>query len=58
MNRRSFIGTCAAMGLGAYVAPVRLFAKGASGHDFVFTRLSYESGDWDVDERMPAEFLD
>lgn len=26
-------------------------------YDFVFTRLSYESGDWEVDERMPANVL-
>ena len=26
-------------------------------YDFVFTRLRYESGDWDVDERMPANVL-
>ena len=26
-------------------------------YDFVFTRLSYESGDWDVDERMPSNLL-
>lgn len=62
INRRSFIGVCAAMGLGVFVSPVRLFANGAAGHDFsnpdfVFTRLSYESGDWDVDERMPANLL-
>jgi hypothetical protein len=25
--------------------------------DFVFTRLSYESGDWDVDERAPSNIL-
>ncbi|MDX1503825.1 MAG: DUF4159 domain-containing protein [Thermoanaerobaculia bacterium] len=25
--------------------------------DFVFTRLAYESGDWDVDERMPSNLL-
>ena len=29
----------------------------AGDHDFFFTRLSYESGDWDVDERMPANLL-
>ncbi|MGB0132277.1 MAG: twin-arginine translocation pathway signal, partial [Dokdonella sp.] len=23
-------------------------------YDFVFTRLMYESGDWDVDQRMPS----
>ena len=34
-------------------------AKGAAHgeYDFVFTRLSYESGDWDVDERMPSNLL-
>ncbi|MGX5203104.1 DUF4159 domain-containing protein [Aliikangiella sp. IMCC44632] len=26
-------------------------------YDFYFTRLSYESGDWEVDERMPANIL-
>jgi hypothetical protein len=27
-------------------------------HDFTFTRLRYDSGDWWVDERMPANVLD
>lgn len=26
-------------------------------YDFYFTRLSYESGDWEVDERTPANIL-
>ena len=26
-------------------------------HDFYFTRLMYESGDWDVDIRMPSNIL-
>ena len=26
-------------------------------YDFVFTRLMYESGDWDVDQRMPSNLL-
>ena len=26
-------------------------------YDFYFTRLSYESGNWDVDERMPSNLL-
>lgn len=26
-------------------------------HDFVFTRLQYDSGDWDVDQRMPSNLL-
>ena len=29
----------------------------SSDYDFYFTRLSYESGDWEVDERMPANVL-
>ena len=28
-----------------------------SGNKFFFTRLQYESGDWDVDQRMPANVL-
>ena len=28
-----------------------------SHHDFYFTRLMYESGDWDVDQRMPSNIL-
>jgi hypothetical protein len=32
---------------------------GAGGiYDFSFTRLMYESGDWDVDQRMPSNILD
>ncbi|MFQ5526176.1 MAG: DUF4159 domain-containing protein [Thermoanaerobaculia bacterium] len=26
-------------------------------YDFVFTRLQYDSGDWDVDQRMPSNLL-
>ena len=26
----------------------------SAGYDFWFTRLRYDSGDWDVDQRMPA----
>ena len=33
-------------------------ATGAGVYDFTFTRLMYESGDWDVDERMPSNILD
>lgn len=43
----------AAVGL----APESLFAGTTGNFDFYFTRLSYESGDWDVDERMPANLL-
>ena len=40
----------------AGVSPVAL-ATLKNEYDFYFTRLSYESGDWDVDERMPANLL-
>lgn len=29
----------------------------AGGYDFWFTRLRYESGDWDVDQRMPSNLI-
>ncbi|WP_264391588.1 DUF4159 domain-containing protein [Porphyrobacter sp. ULC335] len=29
----------------------------AGGYDFWFTRLKYNSGDWDVDQRMPANLI-
>jgi len=32
-------------------------ARAAGPFDFTFTRLMYESGDWDVDERMPNNLL-
>lgn len=28
-----------------------------ASYDFYFTRLMYESGDWDVDQRMPSNIL-
>jgi len=44
---------CATVGLSHNLAQ----AKSPDSYDFYFTRLSYESGDWDVDERMPANVL-
>ncbi len=29
----------------------------ALANEFFFTRLQYESGDWDVDQRMPSNLL-
>ena len=29
----------------------------AGGYDFWFTRLRYDSGDWDVDQRMPSNVI-
>jgi hypothetical protein len=42
---------------GALAVAPRLSAAGAAYYDFYFTRLMYESGDWDVDERMPTNLL-
>lgn len=55
-NRRHFLQACSVFCSGL------LFPRLASAtynpeYDFVFTRLSYESGDWEVDERMPANVL-
>ena len=59
MYRRDFVKTMSVIsaGLSAGVLPAVVLANQTAGHDFVFTRLSYESGDWDVDERMPANLL-
>ncbi|MFQ3217889.1 MAG: hypothetical protein ACI8R9_001250 [Paraglaciecola sp.] len=55
INRRLFIqASCAA--LAASTMSQRAWSQIAD-YDFYFTRLSYESGDWEVDERMPANLL-
>ncbi len=59
MDRRRFIGS---LGLGAGGAllgnPLAGAARAADAdYDFWFTRLMYESGNWDVDERMPANLI-
>ncbi|MEP0174043.1 MAG: DUF4159 domain-containing protein [Paraglaciecola sp.] len=54
-NRRRFISsTCA---LAVTMALPKVSFSQNSDYDFYFTRLSYESGDWEVDERMPANVL-
>ena len=59
MRRRFFLSSlaCLGAGLGTGLFPVPAKGAGKNEYDFVFTRLSYESGDWDVDERMPANIL-
>ena len=53
-----------AAGAGSLVAPRARAAQPSalgpqpSNYDFWFTRLMYESGDWDVDQRMPSNLLD
>ena len=60
MDRRAFVratlaGT-AALTLAPY-AEASALAFGRRRADFRFTRLRYASGDWDVDQRMPANVL-
>ena len=38
-------------------AEARALALGRRRADFTFTRWQYASGDWDVDQRMPANLL-
>ena len=53
MNRKTFLKTLAAGFAGMSMLPqVR-----AGSPDFTFTRLRYQSGDWDVDQRMPANLI-
>jgi hypothetical protein len=55
-SRRQFIQSCSAL-MCSSALPKVVLAAPYSDYDFVFTRLSYESGDWEVDERMPANVL-
>ena len=59
MNRRLFLSNLTSLGagLGLCILPVPVRSADQDEYDFVFTRLSYESGDWDVDERMPSNLL-
>lgn len=43
--------------LGALLAGLPRAADAQATYDFWFTRLRYDSGDWDVDQRMPANIL-
>ncbi len=56
MNRSQFL-RLGAGGLGSLMlaGPSRVLAS--TGYDFWFTRLRYNSGDWDVDQRMPTNLL-
>jgi len=57
LNRRNCIKSILLSSLAAGLSPNQLFAASPVSYDFYFTRLSYDSGDWDVDERMPANLL-
>jgi hypothetical protein len=56
MQRRDFIKTMSMLTTACACNPIA-FAFARETFDFYFTRLSYESGDWEVDERMPANVL-
>ena len=58
MTRARFLrlglGATAGAWLAAKSAPL---AANPASYDFWFTRLKYDSGDWDVDERMPSNLI-
>ena len=67
MNRAAFLRLMLGTLVGGASAPM-LFAKGigpegpptgagGADFDFWFTRLMYESGNWDVDQRMPSNLI-
>lgn len=60
MNRKEFLKKSAMLGAGISMIPgasalASSFSR--SRADFFFTRIRYESGNWFVDERMPANLL-
>jgi hypothetical protein len=55
MTRGQFLRSMLTGAAGALLAP--LARAGAAEYDFWFTRLKYDSGDWDVDQRMPSNLI-
>lgn len=43
--------------MGSWLASRPSAVQAAPTYDFWFTRLRYDSGDWDVDQRMPSNIL-
>ena len=64
MSRARFLRLLLSAGAGIALAPLarETHAQGTlatdEAYDFWFTRLMYDSGDWDVDQRMPSNLLD
>ncbi|MDC0603537.1 DUF4159 domain-containing protein [Aliiglaciecola sp.] len=56
MNRRHFLKSSSILASAAAIPNLTLALKNPE-YDFYFTRLAYESGNWEVDERMPANVL-
>lgn len=59
MTRAGFLRFAAGAAAGALLGGPLAAAQraGGAGYDFWFTRLKYNSGDWDVDQRMPANLI-
>ena len=58
MTRAQFLRLMAGGLAGALLAgPMRAASAATAEYDFWFTRLKYDSGDWDVDARMPANLI-
>lgn len=56
MTRSEFLRLMAG-GLASSLLARPLAAEAAGGYDFWFTRLRYDSGDWDVDQRTPSNII-
>ena len=57
MTRADCLRLLAGGAAGALFGSFARAAAAAPAYDFWFTRLRYDSGDWDVDQRMPANIL-
>ncbi|WP_428152007.1 DUF4159 domain-containing protein [Brevundimonas sp.] len=57
MTRADVLRLLTGGALGALLAGLPRAADAQATYDFWFTRLRYDSGDWDVDQRMPANIL-
>jgi hypothetical protein len=57
MTRADLLRLLTGGALGALLAGLPRAADAQATYDFWFTRLRYDSGDWDVDQRMPANIL-
>ena len=64
MSRAQFLRLLLSAGAGVAFLPLARLAHSQvalatdEAYDFWFTRLMYDSGDWDVDQRMPSNLLD
>lgn len=56
-TRAGFLRLLAGAGVGAALPGAAARAEPERMYDFWFTRLRYDSGDWDVDQRTPANLL-